>query len=178
MKFSEVARRLTGISCPIFGISWNPGVAKVASARRVLTFLEDRRVLYEPWNVEVPEHCVDSVLEMRRFLTDQLGQLDDHDEDIAPHLRAMRASCRHFLGTTDGLRDGPMRLQPWMPGTQGWMFNDALGEMRAVFGIHVAQLSAKFGIDIEDQLAVILPAEVDDAEDESDEPGRHHFGRH
>jgi hypothetical protein len=25
MKFSEVARRLTGISCPIFGVSWNPG---------------------------------------------------------------------------------------------------------------------------------------------------------
>ena len=93
MKFSEVARRLTGISCPIFGVSWNPGVAKVASARRVLTYLEDRRVLYAPWNVEIPEHCVESVLEIRRFLTDQLGQLDDQDEDIVPHLRAMRASC-------------------------------------------------------------------------------------
>lgn len=165
MNFSEVARRLTGISCPIFGISWDPGVAKVASARRVLTYLEDRRVLYAPWDVEVAEHCVDSVLEMRRFLTDQLGQLDDRDEDIAPHLRAMRASCRHFLSTTDGLRDGPMRLQPWMPSMQGWRFSDALGAMRAVFGIHIAQLSAKFGIDIEDQLADILPAEGDAAGD-------------
>jgi hypothetical protein len=178
MKFSEVARRLTGISCPIFGISWDPGVAKVASARRVLSYLEDRRVLYAPWNVEIPEHCVDSVLEMRRFLTEQLGQLDDHDENIAPHLQAMRASCRQFLATTDGLRDGPMGLQPGMWGTQGWMFNDALGEMRAVFGIHIAQLSSKFGIDIEDDLAVILPAEVNDAEDGMDEPGSHRFGRH
>ena len=92
MKFSEVARRLTGISCPIFGVSWDPGVAKIASARRVLTYLEDRLVLYAPWEVEIPEHCVDSILEMRRFMTNQLGNLDGHDEDIAPHLRAMRAA--------------------------------------------------------------------------------------
>jgi len=177
MKFSEVARRLTGISCPIFGVSWDPGVAKIASARRVLTYLEDRRVLYAPWEVEIPEHCVDSILEMRRFMTNQLGNLDGHDEDIAPHLRAIRAACRSFLSATGGLRDGPMRLQPWMPGTPGWMFNDALGELRAVFGIHIAQLSAKFGIDLEDELAVILPAEVNDAEDGSEDPDWHRFGR-
>jgi hypothetical protein len=70
-----------------------------------------------------------------------------------------------------------MRLQPCIPGTQGWRFNDALGEMRAVFGIHIAQLSAKFGIDIEDQLTVILPVEADEAEGGSDESGWHHFGR-
>lgn len=58
MKFSEVARRLTGISCPIFGISWDPGVAKVSSARGVLTDLEDRRVLFVSSEVEVPAHCV------------------------------------------------------------------------------------------------------------------------
>jgi hypothetical protein len=44
-------------------------------------------------------------------------------------------------------------------------------------GIHIVQLSAKFGIDVEDQLAIILPAEVKGAEDVSDEPGSHRFGR-
>ena len=138
-----MARRLTGISCPIFGVSWNPGEAKVTYARQTLTYLEDRRVLYAPWNVEVPEHCVESILDIRRTLTGLLGQLDDHDDDIAPHLRAMRAACRQFLTTTDQLRNGPIGLRPWMDGTPGWMFNDALGELRDVFGIHVAQLSAK-----------------------------------
>jgi hypothetical protein len=66
MKFSEVARRLIGISCPIFGVSWDLGVTKVASARQVLAYLEDRRVLYAPWEVEIPEYCVDSILEMRQ----------------------------------------------------------------------------------------------------------------
>ena len=174
MKFSEVARRLTGISCPIFGVSWNPGEAKVTYARQTLTYLEDRRVLYAPWNVEVPEHCVESILDIRHTLTGLLGQLDDHDDDIAPHLRAMRAACRQFLTTTDQIRRGSLGLHPWMDGTPGWIFNDALGELRAVFGIHVAQLSAKFGIDIEDSLASILPPEVDDRRDAQDS-SRHRY---
>jgi len=177
MKFSEVARRLTGISCPIFGISWDPGEAKVSSARRVLTYLEDRRVLYVPSEVEVPDHCVDSILDIRRFLTTELGHLDDKDEDIAPHLRAMRASCRAFLDRTATIDNAHGRFGQTPYGTQEWVFNQALGELRGEFGIHVAQLSAKFGIDIEDQLAVILPGEVEDAEDESDGWGRHRYGR-
>jgi hypothetical protein len=133
-------------------------------------------VLFVPSEVEVPAHCVESILDIRRFLTTELGHLDDKDEDIAPHLRAMRASCRAFLDRTATIDDGHGFRQPF--GAQEWVFNQALGELRGEFGIHVAQLSAKFGIDIEDQLAVILPAEVNDAEDESDEPGWHRFGRH
>jgi hypothetical protein len=177
MKFSEVARRLTGISCPIFGISWDPGEAKVASARRVLVFLEDRRVLFIPFEAEQPDHCVESILEVRRFLTTELGHLDDKDQDVAPHLRAMRASCRAFLDRTATIDEGHRRFRRPLYGAQEWVFNQALGELRGEFGIHVAQLSAKFGIDIEDQLAVILPAEVN--EDEGDLEGQHRprFGR-
>jgi hypothetical protein len=178
MKFSEVARRLTGISCPIFGVSWDPGVAKVTSARRVLTYLEDRRVLFVPFEVEMPEHCVDSILDIRRFLTAELGQLDDKDDDVAPHLRAMRASCREFLDRVATLDGGPGAFRRPFYGSQEWMFNQALGELRGVFGVHVAQLSAKFGIDIEDDLAVILPAELtDDEGGDSDDPRHPLFDR-
>lgn len=33
MRFTEAARRLTGISCPIFGVSWNPGTDEVTEDR-------------------------------------------------------------------------------------------------------------------------------------------------
>lgn len=62
-------------------MSWDPGEAKIAPARRVLVYLEDRRVLFALWNVEIPEDCVDSILMIRQFLTDQLGRLDDKDDD-------------------------------------------------------------------------------------------------
>lgn len=178
MKFSEVARRLTGISCPLFGITWDPGVAKVSAARRVLAYLEGRRVLFVPYEVEMPEHCVESILDIRRFLTAELGQLDDKDDDIAPHLRAMRASSRVFLNSAAKLEERGGGFRRPFSGGQEWEFNQALGELRGVFGIHVAQLSVKFGIDIEDDLATILPADVtDDEGDDWDDVPRRHFGR-
>jgi len=64
--------------------------------QRAVVFLEDRRVLYAPDEVEVPQHCVESVLGVRQFLTDQLGR-GGVPEDVAESLRAMRAAARKFL---------------------------------------------------------------------------------
>ena len=67
--------RLNGISCPVFGVQWTAPVLDVTVARRVMRFLEDRRVLYSPFAWEKPVRCVESVLEIRRFLTTELGSL-------------------------------------------------------------------------------------------------------
>jgi len=64
MKFSEIANRLTGISTPLGGVSWQSSDPEVSAARRVIAFLEDRR-FYAPEEMEVAAHCVDSVLEIR-----------------------------------------------------------------------------------------------------------------
>jgi hypothetical protein len=40
MKFSEIANRLTGISTPFGGASWQPAEMEISAARRVITFLE------------------------------------------------------------------------------------------------------------------------------------------
>ncbi len=76
MKFEEIKNRLTGISCPVFGLSWNPPEAECLIAQRVIAFLEDRRVLYVPSEIEVPEHCVQSVLKIREFLTNELAKIN------------------------------------------------------------------------------------------------------
>lgn len=151
MKLSEIVARLNGISTPIGGVSWTPPQSDVQVARGVLLYLEDRRVLYAPAEVEMPDHCTASVLEMRRFLTDQLTA-GGIAADLAADLRAMRAACRKFL-------DSPHmhhRYGGWA--MSDWRFNQALGEMRGVFGVHVAHMAARYGLDVPDVLAIILPA--------------------
>lgn len=157
MKFSEIASRLTGISTPLGGLSWEASELTSSAARRVIAFLEDRRVLYVPDQLEVPSHCVRSVLDIRRFLSSELEKLDAGSE-FAASLRAMRAACRKFLERVGvGGRDATLYANErghWA----SWTFYSALGEMRGTFGIHLAQIAAHFKLDVEDGLASILPA--------------------
>ena len=163
MKFREIINRLTGISTPIFGAQWNPSELEVTKARRVISYLEDRRVLYAPWELEVIQFCIDSILDMRRFLTAELGDIDVESE-LAQSLRAMRAACRKFLDTVQGGR----RVIPsrhWNPrGDSNWVFDEARRELRGVVGIQVAKMAAQHGLDIENDLASILPVKDDDSE--------------
>jgi len=39
-----------------------------------------------------------------------------------------------------------------------WIFIGALGELRGMLGIHIAMLATSFGLDVEQQLSVIIPA--------------------
>lgn len=156
MKFSEIASRLTGISSPIGGISWESSEPEPKAARRVVAFLEDRRVLYAPDEMEDTSHCIHSVIEIRHFLTDEIGKLTGASA-FSENLRAMRAACRKFLDRV-GVDGQDVALYARHRGHwASWTFYSALGEMRGIFGIHLARIAAQFKIDIEDKLASILP---------------------
>jgi hypothetical protein len=166
VRFSEISSRLTGISTPIFGVSWEPAQSDIDAVRRTLGFLEDRRVLYAPDEAEEPQHCVDSVLRIREFLTDQLGR-GGVPEDVSDSLRAMRAAARKFLDATDLKQlDRELGWSSQVLGSAGWRFHQALGEMRGVFGIHIARLAVAYGLDVDEPLAAALP--LDPATDDDD----------
>jgi hypothetical protein len=160
VKFKEITNRLTGISTPILGVSWQPPKLEVIAARRVIAFLEDRRVLYDPTEMELPRHCVDSVLEIRCFLTSEIGQLDSKSE-FGASLRAMRAASRKFLDTVGAVDGDIIRNANHYGDRASWEFYGALGEMRGAFGIQLAKIATRFKLDVEDELAVILPAKVE-----------------
>jgi len=66
----------------------------------------------------------------------------------------MRAACRKFLNKVQRPSRERYRL--------GSDFIDALGELRALFGIHVARLACAYDIDVEKDLASILPPEPEE----------------
>jgi hypothetical protein len=162
MKFSEIASSITGFSTPVFGVSWNPPEPEVKAARRVIAFLEDKRVLYDPCHLEVEAQCVQSVLDIRRFLTGEIGKLGNHSV-LGDHLRAIRAACRKVLRDS---RQGGSRIHmpPWHGPFESGFFL-ALGDLRSTIGIHVAAIAVMHGLDVEGDLAETLPeADVDEHE--------------
>lgn len=151
IKYKQIARSLTGFSTPFFGVSWTPPETDRDVVRKLITFLEDRRALYNPYNIETPMFVDQSLLEIRKELTGTLQKIGDNP-DISPNLRAMRAACRKYLN------DIGDKNKPRFHYRESETFA-ALGGLRAVFGIHIAQLAVKYGIDVEEELASILPVE-------------------
>lgn len=165
MKLEEIKTRSTGLSLPVVGgVQWNPPESQRAIARRVIRFLEDRRVLYVPHDVEIAEYCAQSVLEIRQMLTTELGNLDESCGQLYYSLQAMRLACRRFLDRTQGPEGGSRRFRrPYSHyDIENQTFFTALGELRAAIGVHVAIIAAQHSLDIEGDLATILPAAEED----------------
>lgn len=101
MKFERIYKNITGLSCPIFGIQWNAPKIEADEAKNIVLFLEDKRVLFNPANMEDADHCAQSVIEIRAELTKGLQALPS-DSNLAKSLKRMRKACQEFsdkLGT-------------------------------------------------------------------------------
>lgn len=155
MKFTELANKLTGISCPIFGISWNPAETQRSIARRIIIFLEARRVLFGDYGDEALCQCIESVTKIKEYLSSELPLIDD-SSDLNAYIRSMRKSCNKFLSCFPRNKEDKCRY--CKKGNQEyWYFVSTIGELRGVFGIMIGQIAKAYGIDVEDDLAQIIP---------------------
>jgi len=158
----EIASRIDGISTPLGGVSWTPPTPDSEVVQRLLLFLEDRRVLYEPYEVEMPEHCIESVFKIRAFLTLLLDE-GGISTELSAAFRGLRGACREFFRQIRVRSDSRGLVLPEGAGGPQWgmtdlEFNQALGELRAAFGLQVGRLAVTYGLDVEEPLSTILPA--------------------
>ena len=156
LKIAELARRIAGFSTPVVGVSWSPPALDRDAVRAFLTFLEDRRVLFNPFHLEVEYQAQQSILQIREHCTKAIGALPDGSHAIAA-LRGIRAACRRFLD--EPLTSSRRFHQRDFSGPEGPEFFTALGEFRATVGAHVASLAVLYKIELEPELASIVPAE-------------------
>ena len=154
LSLRDLARRITGFSTPVFGISWTPPTAEHETVRGFLTFLEDRRVLFQPYLMEIEPDAHRSVLAIRQQCTESLMKLDAQSRAVGP-VRAIRAACRRFLDETPDQWRHRFSDSPY--------FFTALGELRASVGAQIAVLAVLYKIELEDELASIAPAGDEDS---------------
>jgi hypothetical protein len=164
----EIASRFRGFGASMFGFgltaSYAPPRAEVTIVQDLFTFLEDRRVLFNDYELEVPRYCVESVQQIRQHLTTLLRELPN-SQGLPQHLRVMRASCREFM---DAIPPDKMPHNMFHGGTQEWHFCTALGRLRGTMGMHIGLLAAKYQLGIEGDLATIFPPPPDDDDDDVD----------
>lgn len=152
IAFKEIAKRITGFSLPVFGIQWNPPESEREVVRETFLFLEDRRALYNDFAHEIDYEVLESILSIRKELTEALKRLPEASKAV-PYFKSMRAACREYLDATRG--DGRRWSAPFSFMTQ-------LGRFRTIVGMNIAHLAVTFGIDIEGELARVVLPEVQD----------------
>lgn len=152
---AKAARRITGISGPWGGISWaDPGPSDAEIVRRFILFLEDRRVIYNAFNLETISEVEHSIHEIRGECTKTLQALPPKVFAVLP-IRAIREAGRRFHDDQrESFRffDNRWDHRDGSPG-----FFTALGAFRATVGQQVALLAAHYDIDVEGGLASALP---------------------
>jgi hypothetical protein len=162
----ETRRRLTGLTFPTLlgsgggGATWTVGAGDKILAASALQYLENRRVLYDPFEVEIPHACITSVKEIRASLASFIA--DSDMTELRNALRAIQAACRQFLTDVQAIENKGYDFINERWGMGSWLFNQALGEFRARVGTCVAVIIEIFDIDADEHLVKIMPPVVNE----------------
>jgi hypothetical protein len=151
LKGRELATRLTGILTTTGGISWKPPVDERDKARRLLVYLAGQQALHYPYDKEIGSFIVQSILDIREQLTRDLEALSI-DSLLRKILRAMQAACHKFLEENQSPSAG-------YGGAYQAQLYCTLGELRALFGIHIALIAFAYDLEVDACLEDILPPE-------------------
>ncbi|OLR62323.1 hypothetical protein BHF69_06305 [Anaerostipes sp. 992a] len=91
MKFE-----INGISFPFGGISWNKKISTKEMFAHLLLFLESKRILINPIEMEKKEWCIGSVLEIKQKLISitEGMELSDKEKEIILNLFE---ACNEYL---------------------------------------------------------------------------------
>lgn len=73
--------RFTGFSTPFGGASWEYTESTKERVEALFSFLESKRLLTNPWYLEVVSQCVESALEIRNALVTMTKNINFPNED-------------------------------------------------------------------------------------------------
>ena len=88
--------RITGIDTPLGGISWEYTEAEKNSIQEIFFFLESKRLLVNPIEMEVKSWCEQSALEIKNRIVFILAK-NQFSDDTKNSLRTMITACNDFL---------------------------------------------------------------------------------
>jgi hypothetical protein len=173
IRGQDLLSRLGGVSASLTGggISFKLRESERNVVREVLAALEDRRALYVDFDIEIEDQVVSSLMQIRKDLTDGLKRVVD-GSPAAAGFRSMRAACREFLSEPHSNPELGRRMGRHAREEDN--FFAGLGKLRGVFGQQIAQLAYLYDLDVEKELASILPPEPQ-ADDEDDAPERRYW---
>lgn len=124
-------------------LNWLIDRSDTATANKVIKFLEQRGALFMPYQYEVTPHVIDSIKEIRVFLTAIASDVSP-ESGLSIIVDSLNHACRHFMNTSSP-NATPQELQ------------FGLGALRKIFAINIADLSKIYELKVKGPLVDALP---------------------
>ncbi|EFC9762301.1 hypothetical protein ACYYMC_000242 [Escherichia coli] len=114
-----------------------------AKCQEIIYILEDKGVLYIPFNGENSIHVIDSLKELRTVLTTFKASIP-RNSPLFLICESMINACRHYMNTTS--------INATIPEMEY-----SLGAVRKIFGVNIKQMVEIYGVRINNNLSDLLP---------------------
>jgi len=139
------------------GVGWEFIGADRDVASRLLTFLEDKGVLYNPYAKKCPSGVMDSIDKIRDRIQRDMEGLS-RESFLFAVLNSMRGHIkqfRNYICRTTCKDDAPRLCKDCKVYESGC--TDALDGLRAAIGFEIAQFTGKYGLSVKAPLTSLLP---------------------
>ena len=142
VQFKTFLQRISGVSTPVFGVSWRPPNHDRQELRRLIIFIEDRRILFRSDFVDGrSDWVVQSILEIRNELTKTIQNLSE-DSKAIKDLRVLRKACRDYLSVKADIDEGE--------------FIEMHYAWQDKMHVHVKNLVLMYGIELEEDFSIAI----------------------
>jgi len=146
--------RITNLDLYDYYVDREPDEADRVKVLEMIRFFEDKRVLYHPFRLEAPPWITDAVIVVRNKITEMLECFDTKSPTTII-LLTMRGACRKYLETTSGFDRKTYMRDIIIP----------IIQLRTVFGLCIGKLAILYLIDVDNDLAKLIPVAEDDGKD-------------
>lgn len=151
-KINKALKSVRGVNAFGFGMSFVPSEGEKEKVKNIIEYLEDRRVLFAPYEKENPLWVKESIIDIREMIRSEITGIE-RNSMLYVSLKIMQMACRRYLDRISSInKDDDVEM----------LLVDCLSEIRTVFGLELMKIAYNFKFDLSEELSRIIPIENDD----------------
>lgn len=127
-------------------------------ARKIITFMEDRRVLWQTFDAEFPDRVRRSLDDLRLYLVNLQSELNN-GSPLGRVLLSLVKTIHVFFNMVEHSDLAALKCNCEDP--EWRRFSDALAVLRKAIGLQIDNLANVYGIEITSDLKSIVPSKVE-----------------
>lgn len=139
-----------GVSTPFGGISWNKSNSVKDKFSFLLIYLESKRILVNPIEMEKKEWCIESVLEMKQQLI-SITENSVFKKDDLSIIRNMIEACNNYLDTVSCL-NLPDIIFKNGDNWENLRFDSAMKSFRCSFKTEIKKIEDRYKLKFEKEI--------------------------